>query len=240
MLVVRPPDYFPPAAHAALLAWAGRVVVADTFAFSRQGTHNRARILTAQGPQWVTVPRQHAPVGTALARVGVVDDGWARRHLRALRSAYGMAPFVDWVLDDVGALLAGPHASLGALAAATTEWALRRLGGTADVVRASALPDAPATLSRVWEGAGRPPVLTLPDVAARDRAALEPLGATVEVLAFEEPVRRQVWPGPVRARPAGSPGSPTLPDGFAPGLSVLDVLMTYGPEARRALLGPDL
>jgi hypothetical protein len=227
VLVVRPPDYFPPAAHAALLARAGRVVVADTFAFSRQATHNRARILTSQGPQWVTVPRRHAPVGTPLDAVGVVDDGWARRHARALRSAYGMAPFVDWVLDDVGALLAGPHASLGALAAATTEWTVRRLGGTADVVRASALPGAPSTLAEVWEAAGRPPVLTLPDAAARDRAALGPLGATVETFAFEEPPRRQVWP------------NPTLPDGFAPGLSVLDVLMAYGPEARRALLGPD-
>ena len=224
MLVVRPPDYFPPAAHAALLARAGRVVVADTFAFSRQAAHNRARILTAQGPQWITVPRRHAPVGTPLASVAVVADGWPRRHLRALRAAYGMAPFVDWVLADVEALLAGPHASLGALAAATTEWTIRRLGGTADVVRASALAGAPATLAGVWDAAGRAAVLTLPEAAVRDRAALEPLGATVETLGFEEAPRRQVWPAPATA-------------GFAAGLSVLDVLMTYGPDARRALLG---
>ncbi len=224
MLVVRPPDYFPPAAHAALLARAGRVVVADTFAFSRQAAHNRARILTAQGPQWITVPRRHAPVGTPLTAVGVVDDGWPRRHLRALRSAYGMAPFVDWVLADVEALLAGPHASLGALAAATTEWTIRRLGGTADVVRASALTGAPATLVGVWEATGRPPILTLPEASDRDRAALEPLGATVQPFQYEEAPRRQVWPD-----------SPGVPAGFAPGLSALDVLMTYGPDARRAL-----
>jgi hypothetical protein len=243
VLVVRPPDYFPPVDHAALLARASRVVLADTFAFSRQAMHNRARVLTAQGPQWVTVPRRHAPIGTALARVDVVDDGWARRHVRSLRTAYGMAPYVDWVMVDVEALLRGPHASLGALAAATTEWALRGLGGTTDVVRASALPGGPATLADVWEVAGRPPVLALADSADRDRAALEPLGGAVEALAFDERPRRQVWPGPVRrvnpdlACPAGSPGGPE--GGFSPGLSVLDVLMTYGPDARRALLGPE-
>lgn len=219
LTALRPPDYFPPAAHAALLAQADRVVLADTLAFSRQATRNRARILTSQGPLWLSVPRRHAPVGTPMTDVGVVDDGWPRRHVRALRSAYGMAPFLDWVLADVEALLAGPHVSMGSLAAATTEWAVRRLGGTADVVRASALPGAPATFAGVWEAAGRPAVLALAEAAPRDREALGRLGGTVEAFDFAEPARRHVWPGATA------------------GLSVLDVLVTYGPDARRALLG---
>lgn len=194
----------------------------DTLAFSRQSTHNRARILTSQGPLWLSVPRRHAPVGTPLTRVAVVDDGWTGRHLRALRSAYGMAPFVDWVLADVEALLRSPHASLGALAAATTAWAVKRLGGTAEIVRASGLPGMPATLAAAWDAAGRPDVLTLAETLDRDRAALGPPGARVEALTFSEAPRRQVWPAP---------------GGFAPGLSVLDVLVTYGPDARQALLG---
>ena len=225
MLAVRPPDYFPPVAHAALLASAERVVLADTFAFSRQAAHNRARILTSQGPQWVTVPRGHAPVGTPTNCVGITPDGWARRHLGALRSAYGMAPFAEHLLPEIKALLAGPHASLGALAAATTAWSLGRLGVTGPVDLASAMPGAPATLAGVWAAAGRPDVLTLPATLARDRAALAPLGATVRVLDYAEPPRRQVWPQPDGA--------------LVPGLSVLDVLMTYGPDARAALGLPD-
>ena len=222
LTVLRPPDFFPPAAHAALLASATQVVLLDTLAFSRQSTHNRTRVLTSQGPLWLSVPRRHAPVGTPLTRVAVVYDGWPGRHLRALRSAYGMAPFVDWVLADVEALLGAPYASVGDLASATTEWAVRRLGGPASVVRASGLPGAPDTLAAVWEAAGRPDVLTLAETLDRDRAALGPLGARVEALAFSEAPRRQVWPAP---------------GGFARGLSVLDVLVTYGPDARHALLG---
>ena len=218
MLAVRPPDYFPPVAHAVLLASAGHVVLADTFAFSRQAAHNRARILTSQGPQWITVPRDHAPVGTSMARVGVVADGWVRRHVAALQSAYGMAPYAEHVLPEVAALLAGRHASLGALAAATTAWSLARLGASVRVDLASAMAGAPDTLAGVWVAAGRPDVRTLPATLARDRAALEPLGASVAVLDWPEPPRRQVWPG-----------------AFTADLSVLDVLMTYGPDARVVL-----
>ncbi len=212
VLAVRPPDYFPPAAHAALLASASRVVLADTFAFSRQSTHNRALIGTSQGPLWLSVPRVHAPVGTPLGRVAVVDDGWPRTHVRALRTAYGMAPFAEHLLPEVEALLQGPHASLGALAAATTAWALRRLGATTDVALASALPGAPAALAGVWEAAGGGPLLSLtPD---RDAASVP----DVRPFAYAEPPRWQVWG-----------------DALTPGLSVLDVLLTHGPDARRAL-----
>ncbi|HEX8297647.1 MAG TPA: WbqC family protein [Rubricoccaceae bacterium] len=222
MLAVRPPDYFPPAAHAALLATADRVVLADTFAFSRQATHNRARILTSQGAQWITVPRTHAPVGTPLRGVEVVPDGWPRRHLRSLRAAYGMAPFTEALLPEIAALLAVPHPSIGALGAATTAWTVRRLGGPAEVGLASDMPGAPATLAAVWEAAGRPVLLSL--TPERDRAALAGLGATVEAFRFDEAPRRQVWPPP--------PGA-----ALTPSLSALDVVLTYGAGAREALLG---
>lgn len=218
MLAVRPPDYFPPVAHAALLAQADAVVIADTFAFSRQSTHNRTRILTSQGAQWLTVPRGHAPVGTSLTDVPAVADGWPRRHVRALRTAYGMAPFAEALLPEIEALLAGPHASMGALAAATTAWTIRRLGGPSDVRLASDLPGAPATLADVWDAMGRPDLLSLtPD---RDRAALAGTDAVVHALSFDEPSRRQVW---------------TLADAFTPALSALDLLLAYGPGSRDAL-----
>lgn len=218
VLAVRPPDYFPPAAHAALLAQADAVILADTFAFSRQATHNRARILTSQGVRWLTVPRGHAPVGTPLRDVPVVADGWPRRHVRTLATAYGMAPFAEALVPEVEALIVGPWASVGALAAATTAWTIRRLGGPPDVRLASDLPGAPATLAGVWDAAGRPDLLSLtPD---RDRAALAGTDAVVHAVPFCEPSRRQVW---------------TTGDAFTPALSALDVLLTYGPGSREAL-----
>jgi hypothetical protein len=212
---VRPPEYFPRLPWAALLLHADRFVLADTFPFSRQGAHNRTRVRTASGAQWLSVPRRHAGRPTALAETGVVADGWARRHLHALRAAYGMSPYYDHVAPELAALLTRDYASLAGLTCATVAWTARWLGATAGVVRASALPGAPNTLADVWDVAGRGPLLTLPESARRDRQSLP--GVPARVLTFAERERRQAFPG------------------FRSGLGVLDLVFNYGPAAGEVL-----
>ena len=221
-VAVRPPEYLPRLPVAALLLAADRFVIADTFRFSRQSAHNRARIQTAAGARWLSVPRQHtssrhsaATPGSAVALrdLAVVDDGWRRRHVHAVRAAYGLAPFYDHYAPDLAALLAEPPASLAALTVAAMRWAARRLGAECEIVVASELPGAPATLPAVWRAAGGT-LLTLPESAAGDAAALT---ARVEVLRFGEAPRRQVF------------------EPFAPGCCVLDLLMSYGPRAADVL-----
>lgn len=215
LVAVRPPEYLPRLDVAALLLAADRFVVADTFPFSRQGHHNRARIRASQGTQWLTVPRRHAGRPLALTEVEVVDDGWPRRHLAAVRAAYGMAPYYDHVAPGLAALLGAGHGSLGALTAATVDWAARWLGATAEVVCASALPGAPDRLADVWPAADGDALLTLDESAEADRRSLP--GVPVRVLRFDEAPRRQAFPG------------------FEPGLSVLDLVMNYGPASADVL-----
>jgi hypothetical protein len=214
---VRPPEYFPRLEYAALLLAADRFVVADTFAFSRQAGQNRTRIRTAEGPgwQWLTVPRRHTAPGTPLLALPLdAARPWARTHARALRYNYGMAPFYEHYREGVEGLLGRPWPSLGALAAATVEWTARQLRAETGLVRASDLPGAPATLSAVWEALGAPSVLgTLPESAGRDAARLASYRPRVQVLDFQEPERRQNFPG------------------FVGGLSVLDLLFNHGPGA---------
>ena len=211
MTVVRPPEYLPRLPVAALLLRAERVVLADTFAFSRQGAQNRARVQTAAGPRWLSVPRRHVGETTAIRALPLVDDGWRRRHLHTVRAAYGMAPFVDHYLPDLEALLAEPPATLAALSVAAMRWAARRLGATCEIRAASELPGAPATLPGLWAAAGRGALLTLPESAAREAAALP--GVEIRVLRVREAPRRQVF------------------EPFAPDCCVLDLLMNYGPRA---------
>ncbi len=212
MTAIRPPEFFPRLPYAALLLAADRVVLADTFPFSRQSAQNRARIQTAAGPRWLTVPRRHAGLGQPLAEVEVVDDGWRRRHLATLRAAYGMAPFYDHVAPALADLLGRPYASLADLTCATVAWAARWLEATAAVVRASALPGAPTSLADVL--AEGETLLTLPESAEGDR---QQVGGPVRVLRFEEGERRQAFPG------------------FEPGLSVLDLVFNHGPRSADVL-----
>lgn len=209
--VVRPPEYLPRLPVAALLLHAERVVLADTFAFSRQGAQNRARIQTAAGPRWLSVPRRHVGETTALRALPVVGGGWRRKHLHAVRAAYGMAPFFDHYAPDLAALLAEPPETLAELSVAAMRWAARRLGAACEIVVASELPGAPATLPEVWEAAGRGALLTLPESAGREAAALP--DTDIRVLPFDEAPRRQVF------------------EPFAPDCCLLDLLMNYGPRA---------
>lgn len=212
-LAVRPPEFFPRLEVAALLVVAERAVLADTFAFSRQAAHNRTRIVTAQGPQWLTVPRRSGPVGAPMRDVPLVDDGWARRHRQAIRTAYGMAPFYDHYAGDVAALLAGAYDSVGALAVATTRWTARVLGAPEPLV-ASRLPGPPATLPDVWRAGGGGTLLALPESAARDAAHLAPVGGRVVTADLDASASyRQTFPG------------------FVAGASSLDLLMNLGPDA---------
>ncbi len=218
---VRPPEYFPRPEYAALMLSVDRFVLADTFPFSRQGHHNRMRIRTPQGAgwQWLTVPREGASVGRPLHAVGIdAAQPWARMHRRAIHLNYGMAPFYDHYRHRLDALLDRPWGYLGDLAVATTRWVHEALGGTADLACASDLPGAPASLPAVWAALDAPGVLaTLPESAERDAAHLAFAGGAVRVLCFDEPVRRQNFPG------------------FVGGVSTLDLLFNYGPDAAALL-----
>ena len=195
---------------------ADRVVLADTFPFSRQGYQNRMRIRTAQDPGWIwlTVPRLGGHVGEPILTVPIDEaQPWARAHRRAVHLSYSMTPYYEHYRAGVDALLTQTWPHLGALTAATTRWALDILGGTAEVDCASDLPGAPDSLSRVWEAAEAQALGTLPESAESDATQLVPLGASVRVMQFEEAARRQNFPG------------------FVGGTSVLDLIFNYGPDA---------
>ena len=210
MTAIRPPELAPRLAYAALLLAADRVVLADTFALSRQSGHSRMRIRTSQGAQWLSVPRRHGGKAQPLDQVQTVDDGWRRRHRAALQAAYGMAPFYEHVAPEWAALLDTPG-SLADLTVASVRWAARWLGADAEIVRASDLPGAPDRLGAVAQAAGVETLLTLPESARREAAALP--GVAVQTLTYVEVERRQTFPG------------------WVPGLSVMDVVMNHGPAA---------
>lgn len=216
MTAVRPPEFFPRQEVAALMVTADRLVLADTLPFSRQAAHNRARIRTVSGGQWMSVPRQHAGRPVPLDRLQIVDDGWARRHLHALQTSYGMAPYVDHVLPEIEALLVRDWPSLGALSVATCEWTHRWLGVTCDLLVASSLPGRPDSLDAIWDEASASPLLALEESASRDA---ERLGVETRVLRYEEAPRRQAF------------------EDFVAGCSSLDVILNYGPRAAEIIRG---
>ncbi len=207
MLAIRPPEYFPRLAYFALARHTDRFVVADTFQYSRQSYQNRTRILSPDGPMWLTVPLAGGQHGTPIQAVDLDMDGrWPQVHLKALQFNYGKAPFYAHYIAYVETLLLAPPATLGELTVQSVALLARLLGLDASFVLASALPGAPSGLVEVHRHFGEPPLVALYDTAAHDNAA---------TLGWHERPRHQ---------PFGN--------SFVPDCSALDALMMYGPHAR--------
>ena len=145
-------------------------------------------------------------------------DRWAAQHRRAIATNYQTAPYYDHYAPALLDLLNEAWPTLGALTAATVRWTHRMLRAPSDLVLASALPDAPDDLTAVLRRVGPDRLATLPESAETDRQAAGSVGVRVDVLRHVERPRRQNFPG------------------FEPGLSALDLLMNYGPEAAGTLM----
>lgn len=214
MIAIRPPEYLPRLSYLALVRSVECFVIADTFEYSRQSFHHRARLRNPDGWHWITVPIAWGQSRDAAVRVRVDPDAsrWREKHWRALMFDYRSTPYFEYFEEDVQPLFEREWERLGRLTACSVELLVELAGLETEVVRASALPGAPETLEGVYEaavGSGEAgPVLSLPDAAARNRASLP----EVRTLEFEEPTYRQNF------------------EGFEAGMSGVDCLFNYGPE----------
>jgi hypothetical protein len=227
VVAVRPPEYFPRLAYAALFLAADVVVLADTLPYSRQSFQNRCRVRTAEpmspdqpeaGWQWLTVSLERGAPGRPLPEVHIAPDAhWRRVHRKTFLHHLGSAPFYEHYQPGVEALLAAPATVLPDLTVPTCRWTARALHARAAVTLASELPGAPATVPGVLAATGATTLLTLPESAAVDQAHAAEMGVPCRALTFEERPRRQNFPG------------------FVPGCTALDLLSHYGPEAHAHL-----
>ena len=87
-------SYVPWKGYFDLINLADEFVLLDDVQFTRRDWRNRNRIKTAQGLLWLTIPVEvKGKYRQTIAETRVADPGWATRHLKSLRHAYGRAPY---------------------------------------------------------------------------------------------------------------------------------------------------
>ncbi len=199
-------------------------IVLDDVQFLRRGWHHRDKIKTTAGPAWLTVPvRQKGRYEQPIREVLLDGDTWKRKHLAAIRAAYGRAPRFGAVFTELEALYARSHARLMELNLDLLRWFARHFGIATPMMLAStcaAQHRGTARLVELCQHHGASVYLT----GTGSRAYLEEAlftahGMRVEWQQFEHPVY------------------PQLHGDFVPGLSALDALMMGGaiiPSGREA------
>lgn len=226
-VVILQPSYVPWRGYFHQVQKADLFVLYDDVQYDDRGWRNRNRIKTAQGSRWLTIPvRSKGAQKDAIPIDRIAIDwsqDWARRHLSTLRHAYAGAPH----LERYHALLAehlGRRPSL--LADLTCELTIalaRELGLGTRFLRSSTLGASGAKTERLLDvlrrvGATR----YISGPSARDYLdvpLLEASGISVEFMRYDYPEYPQLHPP------------------FDPQVSILDLLVTHGPDAGRFIWG---
>jgi len=214
MLVIYPPEYLPRAAFFAQMQTADTCVLADTLQYSRQSYQNRTKIRNPNGWQWISVPLIGGQHGRGINDVEIDNrKQWARQHLKALEFNYRSTPFFDFYYESIAVILGKPHDALGVLLCEIVEVLHRMLQVAKPLARASQLPGAPQSVSAIQAVIGDADLLSSEEAARSDARHV----AELSVFSYTPPVYRQNFTG------------------FEPGMSVLDLLFNYGPEATRMM-----
>jgi hypothetical protein len=216
-VAIHQPHYLPWLGYLDKVDAAEVFILLDTVQYVKSEWQNRNRILTAQGPQWLTVPViEHA--AQRIDTVQIASAPWQKKHATTLKQTYGKHPYWEPLGPAFLALLATRWTHLADLDMGVLNLLCRTFGITTPRLRASSftiLRQNPTErlidLCRVV--GGKTYLSGQAGPGYMDLAKLDEAGIGVEVQAYQHPVYRQ-------------PREP-----FVPYLAALDLWSNCGPES---------
>jgi len=197
-------------------------VILDTVQYHKNEWQNRNRIKTTQGAQWLTVPVSYR-FPQRIEEVGIVQNNWAKKQIASIEQAYAKSPFLAEYWPPIKAILQQKHLKLAELNLELIQAFGRMLGCSSPLHLASALPiqnENPTQrlieMSQHFEAK-----LYLSGSEGRnylDQSYFLDAGITLMFQRVQPPVY------------------PQMHGEFIPYLSVLDVLLNMGEDAKEIIL----
>lgn len=139
--VISQPRLFPGLHFLHRMMVADLFVILDSVQFNPRHEENRAKLKTARGGEWLTVPMRKAN-REQLIRDTPVDTSrpWQRKAWGTIQTLYGKTPYFKMHAPAIQTILEAPYETLVQLDRASWEPALKLLGITCRFVLASELP----------------------------------------------------------------------------------------------------
>jgi WbqC-like protein family len=207
-----------------LIGQCDEYVIFDRVQYVKRHWHNRSRIKTAGGLEWLTIPviskgRFEQPIDEV-----EIEKSWAEKHWRALQLAYKRAPFFELHAPAIKRCYeaAENKTLLTEVNAIFLDRICEMLGLKTRITRDTNYPARGVKTERllaIARAAGATRYLSGPSARAYlDEAAFTAAGITVEWMSYQ-----------------GYPEYPQLHGPFEHAVSVLDLLFNTGPDAPRYL-----
>lgn len=219
-------NYIPWKGYFDIIAAVDEFLIFDEAQFTRRDWRNRNRIIIDGAPHWLTIPvsskgRYHAPI----AEMEVSEAGWAEKHWRSIKHAYGKAPFFALYAPVLEKLY--ERAAVLRLLTEINELFMREIATTLGLATefrhtAQVPRHAETPTGRLVEiCVGREAQVYVSGPAARDYIQPAEFAAAGVTLRY--------------ADYAGYPTYPQASASFEHGVSIVDTLMRCGPQAREHL-----
>jgi WbqC-like protein family len=214
-------NYIPWKGYFDMIAHVDEFILYDDMQYTRRDWRNRNQIKTPQGVTWLTVPvkvkgNYHAPI----REIEIDDPAWARAHWQQLAQNYAKAPHFEAIAAWLKPLyLEAGHTHLSALNRAFLERICAHLGITTRITSSSdytLIEGKTERLADICRQAGATEYVSGP--AARDyvvESCFADLGITLSWFDY-----------------SGYPPYPQLWGEFTHGVTILDLLLNCGPDAR--------
>lgn len=197
-------------------------VLYDDVQYARRHWHNRNRILTRDGPVWLTIPvnsrgKYHQNIDEV-----TISEPWAEKHWKTIQSNYARAPFMDRYRDWLGALYEEAEG-------------LERLSAVNALFLKAIMAELGIRTTLSWSSdhsvGGRKTDRLL--ALCRTLGAKTYLSGPAAQAYFEDDKFAAAGIGVEWMDYSGYPEYRQLHAGFEHGVSVLDLLLNTGPDARR-------
>jgi len=210
-VALRPPAYFPPLRYLSLLTHVDQFILADTFRFRRDTFHSRSKLRNAQGAHWITIPVFGQPAGAPVYEVEIETGGrWREKHWRSFLYDYRTTMYFPSFKAGIQSFFGETWTNLANCTCRSIDLQTDLFGISTQLTRASALDGAPSTVSELLRSVEAETLMLPMDepVPSVDDVQIRRFG-------FDHPRYRQNF------------------QGFEPGMSAMDLVLNYGPEARR-------
>jgi hypothetical protein len=121
--------YLPPVEYFSLISQAEEVFIEKEENYLKQSYRNRCYILTAHGPQLLTVPVYLGSIHkTPLKEIRIdYSKRWQQVHLRALIASYNSSPYFQFYFEEIEKIISGNYDFLIDLNFELTEKILKML-----------------------------------------------------------------------------------------------------------------
>lgn len=223
IVAIHQPQYLPWIGYFHKMLKADAFCYLDNVQYKKNEWQNRNRIKTSRGWQWLTVPVEYRfPQRINEVRINN-STAWGRKHLQALTTNYGRAPYFGDLIEFFEKVYRRRWASLSELNIHMTEFIRKKL----------ALADKPTVLASQLDLCEDPTgrLIAICKTLGADAYLAGPDGAKyMELDKFRDSglkVITQVF------RP---PNYPQRFGGFEPCLSAVDLLFNCGPQSLETIL----